>query len=261
MPGEPLVQPLRERLGREGGHVDPFQHRVVLADHIQVGRGLADRQWPLVRAGGEAVRVRRVVSEPGQHVRAGQRGELGQGVDAEPPQQVGEFGTVQCGDAHPGEKSGGGVGWHDSPGPRGQHGGEHPVRHPGLDLHAAPQRDVLDQPLRCLGLTAVVAGRTTCRKRAGARPHHLHPWREFLHRRHHRFERPRVPARVVGHHHQVGIPALRFALAQPTPDALGPRRRRTGQHPVGVQHRHRRVHVHALGQAGRDHRPVGTPHQ
>ena len=259
VPGQPFVQLFRECPGGEGGHVDAFQRWVVVAGHRQVGRRLAYRQRASLLPSREAVRVGGVEPEPRQDVSGGQGGEVGQGTHTEAPQQVGEVGTVQGRDVHPGEEVRSRVGWHDAPGPGSEHGGEDSVGYAGLDLHRAGESDVLDEPFGRLRLTTEVARRPAGRDRAGPRPHHLHPRRELLHRGHDRFERPGVATRIVLHHHQVRAASLRLALAQSPADPLGPRRRRADQHPVGVQHRHRPVHVHALGDPGRDHRPVRAP--
>jgi hypothetical protein len=232
--GQAVVQPFGEHPPGERGHVHPVQRLVVRVRDVQIGRRPAYRQWPMIEPGGEPVRQRSVEPEPAEHVGGGQRGEVTQRLDAQPAQQVGQFGPFQRLDRHRRQEQRSATRRDDLPGPRGQPGREHPVGHPHLALHRTGLGHVLDDPLGRGLLAAEVPGRPPRGQRTRARPDHLHPHRDLFDRGHHRLERPRVPPRIVLHHDQLRAATLRFASPQSPPDPVRPGRLGAGQHPVGV---------------------------
>jgi hypothetical protein len=201
----------------------------------------------------------RVGAEPGEHVAARQRGEVAQGVQAQPAQQVGQLGPFQRLDVDAGEELPRAAGRHEPPAPRGQPGGEDPVGDAHLALDRTGLRDVFHDPLGGPLFPAEIPDRPPRTERAGSRPHHLDPGDDLFHRRDHLLERPRVPTRIVLDDRHLGTAALRLALAQPPAHALGPGRLGARDHPVGVEHRDGRLRRDALDDLGGDHRPVGAP--
>jgi hypothetical protein len=89
------VQPLGQRPGGEGRHVDPVERFVVHLDDIEAGRRLADRQRALVAPRGQAMGVGRVEPEPGEHVAGGQPGKIPEGTHTEPAQQISQLRAVE----------------------------------------------------------------------------------------------------------------------------------------------------------------------
>ena len=88
--GQPLVQLVSQGLGHERGRVHPLCRRVQLGGDRQVRRRRSSRQRAVVLAARQIVGDGPGHSETAQHRRSGQGGQVTQGADPQPRQQVGQ---------------------------------------------------------------------------------------------------------------------------------------------------------------------------
>ncbi len=127
----------------------------------------------------------------------GKGGELTQGADTQPVEQLGQFGTVENVHRQGGQEGGGPAHRDDEVAAGGEDGGEQPVGHTDLDRGDAGGG--VGDPLDQCAFAPEVAGRPAGRERADTGPHGGDPRAEGLGGFDHLDERPEGgPTLVIG---------------------------------------------------------------
>ncbi|CAM3938578.1 hypothetical protein ISCU110981_20100 [Isoptericola cucumis] len=277
--GQQPVQPLREAAGRERGDVDAQRGRVQLLgdDELRLDPSPGGRAHVLAR--GQAVRPEAEVPEPRAHLGRGQRRQVAQGLQPQPPPQArglphgGDPGRVgdrvhQVPHRAAGQERAGLAGGDDGVLARREHRREQPVGHADLALVAGVLRHGARELAGERPLRAVVAGRAVGRQQQQPRARHLEARHDRLGRRGDRLELPGVAGVVDVEEGELGAALLRLPAAHAPAHPLGtgdgghrhhavPRRRPPAR--ACAQHRGRDVRVQARDGERRDHGPVRHP--
>ena len=233
--GEPGDELLRRAADGEGHLVDPVEGRLELDGAVELLRRGARHHRGAVEPAREGVGVLAPLAEPLPHVDAGERGDVAEGVQAEPAQQRRQVGEAQLGHRQGRQERGGVAGRDDAhAGTAGGAGGllgrERPVGDADPRIRQPEPLQAAQQLGGRLLLAAVVAGGTARPEHARARAHRLHARRDLLDGGEHRLERAGILHRVVRDHLQLRAARLRLAHPQPALHAVGARRVRAGEH-------------------------------
>ncbi|CNM98419.1 Uncharacterised protein [Mycobacterium tuberculosis] len=193
------------------------------------------------------MRGHRVGTEPGRHVGTRQRGELSDGANSHPPQQIRQVVPARPGQARLGGKLADrqqrqkpriASRLHDAASTRGENRGRQPVGDSDLTLRAGRGHRV-DQPLGRHLLGPEKTGRPAHRQHQEPGPQQLGAGHQIVYRRDHPFEEPGVAVGVGSRYKQLRTPRRRLPTPQPSAHPGRPRGRRAGDHPVCQRDRDR----------------------
>ena len=198
---------------------------------VEFGRRLTPGRSAFRFAAGEPVRAHRVGAEPGSHVGTRQCGELSDGPNPHPPQQIRQIvpsGTGQAGlggelaDRQRRQEPRVFSRFDDTAGTGGEDRSGQLVGDPDLTLGAGAGHRV-GQPLGGLLFGPEKAGRPTHRQHHESGPQHLGARRHIVHRRDNPFEEASIAVGVGSHDVQLRTAGRRLPSSQSTPHS-----RRTG---------------------------------
>ena len=264
-----LMQRAGQRAPGERRGIHPLDRRIAVQHGLEFGRGFPPGGRPFGLAAGQPVRGHPVGAEPGSHVAARQRGELPDGANPHPPQQVRQLFSAGAGQARLGGELADGQRRQkprvasrldDTAGSRREDRGGQLVGDPDLTLGAGGGHRI-DQPFGGGGLGPEIAGRPAHRQHQQPGPQHLGAGHQLVHRRDHRFEEAGVAVRVGGGDMQVRAPGRRLPAPQPPPHPHRPGGRRAGDHPVGQRDRDRDGGGQIRGRGRRDRGPIHAPNR
>ena len=256
-----------QRAAREGRRIHPVDRRIAVHHRIELRGKFAPRRPPVGLAAGETVGQKSVRTEPGNHVGARQLGELPDGANAHPPQQVGQIFPARPGEAglggqlpdgQPGQKCRILPRLDDAPGPGREHRGGQLIGDARLAFGAGRGHRV-DQPFGGLLFRAEITGCAPDRHHQQARPQHLGSRHHLIHRRGHALEVAGIARRIGGDDMQLRAAGLRLTATQPAPHPDRSRRRRTGDDAVGQGDRDRVGGRQSCGGRGGHRRPIHAP--
>ncbi len=138
-------------------------------------------------AGGYFVTDDPVSSEPAEHWRLGKSGQITEGADAQPIEQLGQVGATEDPHRKGGQEVRSSTGRDDQIAMGGEDRGEQPIGHPDLD--GGDDRDGVDHLVDQRAFAAEVASRPAGRERADPCSHRGNPRTEDLHHADHLDER------------------------------------------------------------------------